>query len=46
MFGEWWKNHIMHQHDLERANLAYLNDYLKLSKTLSFEDMVIMNDRK
>ena len=45
-FGEWWKNHIMHQYDVERVMGASLNDYLKFFETMSFENMVIANDRK
>lgn len=36
----------MHQYDVERAHGTSLNDYLKFLDTMSFENMVIANDRK
>lgn len=28
VFGEWWKNQVLHQHDVDVANETYLSDYL------------------
>ena len=44
--GEWWKNHILHRHDVKRAKETYLNDYLKFCKTISFENMIFVNERQ
>ena len=47
VFGEWWKNHILHQHVIKKKeNETYLDDNLKLSKTMSFENRVFKNDRQ
>lgn len=27
---KWWKNHIVHQHDVEMTNETYCDNYLKL----------------
>ena len=37
---EWWNNHVLPQHSVESLNGTYLNDYLKLCETISFENIV------
>jgi hypothetical protein len=36
--GEWWKNHILPQQDVERANVACLDDPLNLCDAMRSED--------
>jgi len=36
--GEWWKNHILPQHEEERANVAFLDDPLNLCEAMRSED--------
>jgi hypothetical protein len=36
--GEWWKNHILLQHERERANVALMDDPLNLCKAMRSED--------
>jgi hypothetical protein len=36
--GEWWKNHILPQQDVERANVACLDDPLNLCDAMHSED--------
>jgi hypothetical protein len=36
--GEWWKNHILPQQDVEHANVAYLDDPLNLCDAMRLED--------
>ena len=36
--GEWWKNHILRQHDKERANVTSLDDLLNLCEAMNLED--------
>jgi len=36
--GEWWKNHILPQQDVERANVACLDDPLNLCDAMHLED--------
>jgi transposase InsO family protein len=36
--GEWWKNHILPQHEVERANVASLDDPLNLCEAMRSED--------
>ncbi len=36
--GEWWKNHILPQQDVERANVACLDDPLNLCDVMHSED--------
>jgi hypothetical protein len=36
--GEWWKNHILPQQDVERANVACLDDPLNLYDAMHLED--------
>lgn len=34
--GEWWKTHILPQHDEILANVAYFGDFLKLCENMEF----------
>ncbi len=36
--GEWWKNHILPQQDVERANVACLDDPSNLCDAMHLED--------
>ena len=36
--GEWWKNHILPQHEVERANVATLEDPLNMCEGMRSED--------
>jgi hypothetical protein len=36
--GEWWKNHILLQHEVERANVATLEDPLNVCEAMRSED--------
>jgi hypothetical protein len=36
--GKWWKNHILRQQDVERANVACLDDPLNLCDAMRSED--------
>jgi hypothetical protein len=38
LLGEWWKNHILPQQDVERANVACLDDPLNLRDAMHSED--------
>jgi hypothetical protein len=38
LLGEWWKNHILPQQDVERANVACLDDPLNLCDAMCSED--------
>jgi hypothetical protein len=38
LLGEWWKNHILPQQDVERANVACLDDPLNLCDAMHLED--------
>lgn len=36
-FREWWKIHILPQHDVKRANVACFDNPLRLDETMRFE---------
>jgi hypothetical protein len=38
LLGEWWKNHILPQQDVERANVACFDDPLNLCDAMRSED--------
>ena len=37
--GEWWKNHILPQRDVERANVAFVGDPQSLGKAMQSGDV-------
>lgn len=40
------KNDEKTTYDVDKGTGAYMNDYLNFSKTMSFENLVIANDKK